>query len=195
MFILYALLVGLLIGALSGGRVAGLAGLQIRWAAAIALGLLIQVVLFTDAVAARVGDLGPVIYVASTALVLAAIARNHAIPGMLVVVAGAAMNLAAIVANGGYMPAGQAALEALGKVEPTIYSNSSVVPEPALWFLTDIFAMPAGIPFANIFSPGDVVIGIGIAIIIVVAMHRPAPAPAGPPAPEHQPVGAGAPGH
>jgi hypothetical protein len=180
MFILYALLVGLLIGALSGGRVAGLAALHIRWAGVIVFGLFVQIVLFTDAVAAQVGDLGPVIYVASTLLVLAAVARNYAIPGMLVVAAGAAMNLAAILANGGYMPAGESAMAALGKAEPTIYSNSAVIPEPALWFLTDIFAMPEGMPFANVFSPGDVVIGIGIAIVIVVAMRRPVPAAATP---------------
>jgi hypothetical protein len=194
MFILYALLIGLIVGVLSGGRVAGLAALHIRWGGAIALGLLVQVVLFTDSVAARVGDLGPIIYVASTVLVLAAVVRNHAITGMPVVAAGAVMNLAAIVANGGYMPAGESALAALGKVESTIYSNSSVVPEPALWFLTDIFAMPAGLPFANIFSLGDVVIGIGIAIVIVSAMRRPAAASAHPVSADDR-QGAGAPAH
>lgn len=178
MFILYAVLIGLVVGVLAGGRMHGLAALRIRWSAAIVVGLLTQVVLFTDAVAARVGDLGPAVYVASTLLVLAAVARNWSIAGMPIVVAGAVMNLAAILANGGYMPAGQAALEALGKAEPVIYSNSSVVPDPALWFLTDIFALPAWLPFANIFSPGDVVIAIGIATVIVAAMRRPSGAPA-----------------
>ena len=58
--------------------------------------------LFSPAVAARVGDLGPAIYVGSTMLVGAAILRNWRIPGMPIVAAGAACNLAAIVANGGY---------------------------------------------------------------------------------------------
>lgn len=194
MFILYALLIGLTLGVLCGGRVAGLAALHIRWAPAIVFGLVVQVVLFTDAVAARVGDLGPAIYVASTALVLAAVVRNHAITGMPVVAAGAAMNLAAIVANGGYMPAGESALAALNWTESTIYSNSSVVPEPALWFLTDIFAMPAGLPFANVYSLGDVVIATGIAIVIVVAMRRPTPASVAPDQPDDR-HGAGAPAH
>jgi len=180
MFILYAVPIGLVLGFLAGGRIAGLAALKLHWTGVILLGLATQVILFTDTVAARVGDLGPLIYVASTVLVLAAVVRNWAIPGMPIVVAGAAMNLAAIVANGGYMPAGQGALEALGKAEPTIYSNSSVVPDPALWFLTDIFALPSWLPFANIFSPGDVLIGVGIATVIVVAMRRPAVATATP---------------
>ena len=41
-----------------------------------------------------------------------------------------------------YMPAAPGALAALGKGEPAVYSNSSVVADPALWFLTDRFVMP-----------------------------------------------------
>jgi hypothetical protein len=176
MFILYGILAGLLVGLLAHGRIAGLASVRIRWAPAIVVGLVVQVILFSDAVAARAGDLGPPIYVASTVLVLAAVVRNWAIPGMPLVIAGAACNLAAIVANGGYMPAGEAAMRALDKVESTVYSNSAVAPDPVLWFLTDIFAMPRGMPFANIFSLGDILIAVGMAMVIVLAMRRPAPA-------------------
>jgi Family of unknown function (DUF5317) len=184
MFILYAVVVGIVAGFVLGGRPDGLAALRIRWSAVILAGLLVQVVLFTDAVAARVGDLGPAIYVASTGLVLAAVIRNAAIPGIPVVALGATTNLVAIVVNGGYMPAGRGALEALGKLEPTIYSNSSVVADPMLWPLTDIFALPGWLPFANIFSVGDVVIGLGIVLTIVLAMRRPAAARSAPgPAP------------
>jgi hypothetical protein len=172
MFLLYAVAVGLGVGLLAGGRLEGLAALRIRWSWAILAGLLIQVVLFTDAVAARVGDLGPIVYVASTGLVLAAVVRNWSIAGIPIVALGAASNLAAIIANEGYMPAGRGALEALGKVEPVIYSNSSLVNQPALVPLTDIFALPAWLPFANIFSIGDVLIGIGVAVTIVLAMRR-----------------------
>ena len=178
MFILYAVIAGIALGFLAGGRTAGLAGIHIRWSGAIVAGLLVQVVLFSDAVAARVGDLGPPLYVASTILVLAAIVRNRAIPGMPVVIAGAACNLAAIVANGGFMPAGRAALDALDKSVPGSYSNSSAAADPALWPLTDIFALPAWLPWANIFSIGDVLIGIGIVLVIVLAMRRPGQAPA-----------------
>ena len=95
-------------------------------------GLLVQVVLFTDAVAERVGDLGPALYVGSTMAVAGGCrSATWAIPGMPLVAAGAVCNLAAILANGGYMPARRvAALAALGKAAPTLYSNSSVVPGP-----------------------------------------------------------------
>ena len=43
---------------------------------------------------------------------------------------------------------------------------------PALQPLTDIFALPHPIPFANVFSVGDVLIGVGVVIVIVVAMRR-----------------------
>jgi len=66
-------------------------------------------------------------------------------------------------------------MAALGKTDPTIYSNSAVVARPALEPLTDVFALPAWIPFANIFSIGDLVIGLGVVVIIVASMRGAAP--------------------
>ena len=173
MFMLYSLVVGIALGLVLGGRLDGLARLQLRWPWLLVGGLLVQVVLFTDQVAAVVGDLGAPIYVGSTFGVFLGVLRNVATPGIPVVALGAASNLAAIVANGGYMPAAASALAALGKSEATIYSNSAVVAHPALEPLTDIFALPAWIPFANIFSVGDVLIAAGTAWVIVAAMRRP----------------------
>ena len=93
---------------------------------------------------------------------------------MPLVAAGAACNLAAIVANGGYMPASAGRGRADGRAPAALeagYSNSSVVADPGLWFLTDIFALPPSLPFANVFSVGDLLIGAGIAVVIVVAMR------------------------
>jgi hypothetical protein len=174
MFLLYAVVAGLLAGLLTGGRVAGLAALRIRWPAAIVGGLLAQLALFSPPVAARVGDLGPAIYVASTILVGAAVLRNRAVPGMPIVVAGAACNLTAILANGGSMPVGLAAMRLMGGPaagHAAGYSNSTVVAQPALWPLTDIFALPPSLPMANVFSVGDVLVAIGVASIIVLAMR------------------------
>ena len=142
MFILYALVIGVALGLALGGRPAGLGRLRFRWSGVMLAGLLVQVVLFSDTVAERIGALGPPIYVASTVLVLAAVVANRSIPGMAIVALGAVSNLAAIVANGGYMPAARSALDALGKSDPTTYSNSTSVENPALGPLTDIFAMP-----------------------------------------------------
>jgi hypothetical protein len=170
-FILYALVIGVTLGLMLGGRPAALGDLRFRWSGVMLAGLLVQVVLFSDAVAARIGTLGPPIYVASTVLVLAAVVANRSIPGMAVVALGAMSNLAAIVANGGYMPAARSALDALGKSDPTTYSNSTTVENPALGPLTDIFAMPPWLPFANVFSVGDVLIVVGVVTTIVLAMR------------------------
>ena len=189
MFILYALVIGLVVGTLTGGRPTGLATLTFRWSGVMLAGLLVQVVLFADPVAERVGALGPPLYVASTAVVLAAVLANRSIRGMPLVAIGATSNLVAILANGGYMPATRSAMEALGKVDPAIYSNSAVVDDPALAPLTDVFALPSWLPFANVFSIGDVLIGAGVVLVIALAMRSARPAATTPPT-EPSPEGA-----
>jgi hypothetical protein len=173
MFILYGVLIGLVLGFLTGGRAGGLATLRIDYGWLMLAGLVVQVVLFSPFGAERVGDLGPPIYVGSTLVVAGAILANLRIPGMALVGLGAISNLAAIIANGGYMPADPGAMAALGVSAPTTYSNSAVVHDPALWPLTDIFAMPVWMPWSNVFSIGDVMIVVGVVIVIVAAMRRP----------------------
>ena len=175
MFILYAIVAGLVIGFLLGGRPAGLASITVRWSALIVGGMLAQVILFSAPVTERIGDLGPWVYVLTTGVVLVAVFANWRIPGLAIVALGAASNFVAIIANGGYMPAGAGAMAALGRAEDTAYSNSALLAHPALEPLPDIFYIPRGIPFSNVFSVGDVLIGLGIAITIIIAMRRPAP--------------------
>ncbi len=95
-----------------------------------------------------------------------------------VIALGAGCNLAAIVANGGWMPADPAAVASVGGLANG-YTNSILVPDPALRPLTDLFALPAWLPFANVFSVGDVLIGVGVAATIALAM-RAHPTDAGP---------------
>jgi hypothetical protein len=175
MFMLYALVVGVIIGKLMGGSLIGLGHIRIHWAALAIAGLLVQVVLFFGPVAERVGAMGTPIYIGSTALVLVVVVRNLAIPGLALVAAGALSNLVAITANGGQMPASSDAMAFLGKTVNAGYSNSAVVDRPTLGPLTDVFALPPFLPFANVFSVGDVLIGIGVAAVIVTAMQRGAP--------------------
>ena len=188
MFIVYAVPLGLLIGWLLGGRLEGLAGIRFRWAWVAVGGLAVQVVLFSGAVDAAVGDAGPAVYVGSTVAVLAAVLRNITVPGLPLVALGAASNLAAILANGGYMPADPAALAAAGlEADAGRYTNSVVTDTPALRPLTDIFALPEWVPLANVFSVGDVLIGMGVALTIVLAMRR-GRFPSRPEPPEPSPV-------
>lgn len=171
MFPLYAILIGLVVGLALGGSVANLGRLRLRWGGLALAGLLAQVVLFAEPVAARVGDLGPPIYVASSVLVLVALLRNLHVSGLRLMAVGAISNLAAIVSNGGSMPASPEALAALGKSVGEAYSNSVAAADPALAGLTDIYALPNWLPFANVFSIGDALIGAGIALAIVAGMR------------------------
>ena len=168
---LYAVVIGVVVGLLLGGRLERLAALQLRWVPLALLGLVVQVALFSTPLTESVGTLGPPLYVASTGAVLIVVLRNISIPGLAIVAIGAASNLIAVVANGGFMPAGPEAVASLGSSAQGGYSNRVVVPDPALAPLTDIFALPPWMPFANVFSVGDVLIGVGVAITIVLAMR------------------------
>lgn len=170
MFVLYAIPGGILAGYLLGGRLDRLSGLRLRWVPLILVGLLVQVAIFTEAGGRAVGDAGPAIYIASTAAVFVAVLRNVRLPGVALIAIGAGSNLVAIVANGGGMPADPTALASVGGLGSG-YTNSIDVAEPALRPLTDLFALPSWLPLANVFSVGDVFIGIGVAATIAFAMR------------------------
>lgn len=179
MFILYAVLIGLALGLVLGGLPSRLSNLKIRFAWVCVLGLAVQIVLFSDQVASRIGDLGMPIYVVSSFIVAGAVAANYRIPGMAIIALGAFSNLAAIVANGGYMPTTIEAMTASGFTMDGSYSNSALPADPKLPWLTDIFAIPQWVPAHNVFSIGDVLIGVGVVVVMVVAMRRPSPAELG----------------
>jgi hypothetical protein len=186
-FILYAVLTGLVIGLLSGGSAARLGELRFRWAPLIAVGMAAQVLLFSTPLGDDLGPWAPLVYIASNLAVLIAVWRNLAIPGLPLVLLGGASNLLAIFANGGFMPVSPGALAAMGRLPREGYSNSRLVDGVILGPLTDLFAMPTWVPAANVFSVGDILIGVGAAIAVVAAMHGRGPRTERTPA---QPVGA-----
>lgn len=171
MFMLWAIPAGILAGLAVGGRLGALTEFRFRWGALAVAGLLVQVVLFTETGDKLAGDLGPALYVLSTLAVFVAVLRNVRLPGMAVVALGSISNLAAISANGGAMPADPGALAIAGLDGAGSHTNSVVLANPALQPLTDIFAIPASWPLANVFSIGDVLIGVGIVVVIAAAMR------------------------
>jgi hypothetical protein len=181
--LLYFLLAGLGLGVALGGKPAALNAVSFRWWPLAVAGLAFQLLLFSEPVAARVGALGPALYVGSTMAVLGAILANRSLPAFRVIALGAALNLVAIAANGGLMPASADAYAALtgdAAVPSTAFTNSVVAGADAkLAFLGDIFVLPRPFPLANVFSIGDVVIGVGATLFIVRAMSAgPGPATA-----------------
>jgi hypothetical protein len=170
---LWAIPIGIVLGRLLGGSLDGLLQLNFRWPWLAVGGLLVQAVLFTPLGSALAGDaLVPPIYIGSTLAVFVAVLRNLRLPGMAIVALGALSNLVAITANGGYMPASAGALALAGFEDAGEHTNSVVLPNPAFEPLTDIYALPAWLPLANVFSVGDVLIGAGVVVAIVAAMRR-----------------------
>jgi hypothetical protein len=170
-FIVYAVLAGLLLGLLTAGSPGRLGELRLSAAPLIALGMAVQVLLFSTPLGDALGDAAAGAYVLSNVAVLLAVAANLTIPGLWLVLAGGASNLLAIVANGGYMPVSPEALATMGRVPAEGYSNSVLRDDVVLAPLTDLFTMPTWLPMANVFSVGDVLLGVGVAIAIVAAMH------------------------
>jgi hypothetical protein len=87
---------------------------------------------------------------------------NRGVPGLVLVAAGALSNGVTIALNDGTLPASPSALAAahIAK-DPRLFLNSGVVAHPVLRFLGDMYAWPAPLPFANVFSIGDLLIVLG----------------------------------
>lgn len=120
------------------------------------------------------GWVGPLVYVGSTLVVLASLLRNLEQPWFRLVALGAALNLLAIVANGGTMPADPAALAAAGLLDRGAGAFTNTAPVTGAWYsiLGDNLATPAWLPFANVVSVGDLLIGIGAAAWLANIMRR-----------------------
>ncbi len=101
---------------------------------------------------------------------------NRSTPWLWVVALGGGMNAVAITINRGVMPASTAALRAAGLAPEADYANSAVVDAPHFAMLGDQFNTPRGLPLANVFSIGDIVVVAGLAVVVFAASKRPPPA-------------------
>ena len=172
MVLVLAVLVGLGLGRLLGGRVSALAAIPIRapWLfyAAIAL----QIAGYPSGVLPwSIGDsLATGLWMVSYALLIAAVAVNVRLPGAGIVGLGMLSNLAAVVSNGGHMPARAAALRAAGVHFTGVHNNSAVASHPNLPWLIDRWPVPAWIPMGNVYSVGDVLIAVGAVVLVCAGM-------------------------
>jgi hypothetical protein len=179
MFIFVILILAILVALLRGGKITPLADLNIQWRGLILFGFLIQILIFNDFWQKNLTlqPLSPFLYIASLVLLLIALAKNRAIPGMKIITLGFLLNSLAITLNGGYMPASVDALIASGwsHHEPGQINNNSIAAGPTtlLPFLGDIFAIPKGFIFPNVFSIGDVLIAIGAVYLLQKTMVKP----------------------
>ncbi len=111
-----------------------------------------------------------VINLSSYAIAFGFLWLNRRIPGMAVLAAGAALNALVIGLNGGVLPASARALVAAGlPTHAARFTNSTVLAHPRLGFLGDVFWVPKGVPFSNVFSVGDALIAAGAFAVVHLA--------------------------
>jgi MFS family permease len=152
---------------------------RIEWAPLAIAAALLQGVIFLPAVNVHLAAAPPFLYVLSSAAVLACVLRNVRIPGLVVAALGGLSNLVAVVANGGFMPVDPDAARAVGQTAPGAYTNVVELASPVLKPLTDIIVVPPPLPFANVYSVGDLLIVIGIAVAVFWTLGRASSSPGG----------------
>src|SRR3712207_991317 len=143
MLIVAACLLAVLTVPLAGGKLMRLADLELRrgWTVGAAIGIRVLVITVFPA---QAGSLGEPIHLATYFLAGLFLWSNRHVPGLWLIGGGAALNFAAIAANGGVMPASEAALDAAGMVHDkgSAFANSAAVDDARLAMLGDIFAVP-----------------------------------------------------
>jgi hypothetical protein len=161
---------------LAGGRPGLLSDTRFAGVPALVAALVVQVVILEIIPGAPHAVLAAV-HVATYALGAVFVYANRRLPGMPAMALGAALNGLVIAVNDGVMPASTGALERAGlATEHAGFLNSAPVHGARLPWLGDVFASPAGLPFSNVFSVGDVLLLVGAAVFLhVAAQSRLAP--------------------
>ncbi len=168
MFVLVALLLGVILAVVLGGNLSRIAALPLRGEVLVLVALGGQIALFSR-VGAGVpeGLVGP-LHLVTYGLLIVFAALNLRVRPLALILGGLACNTVAIAVNGGRMPASDRALAALGLQQ---FDGNVSGSADRLVFLGDVFVLPSRLLFANVFSVGDVVIGLGaIAFVLVVSL-------------------------
>ena len=165
---LFAIVVGVAFGLVTGGKIGNLARLRFRWP-----WLIFAAVIVREAVAitplSRVSG-AQYLYVVSLAAILAWTIWNvNRFRGLWLVTAGAALNLVVITVNGGRMPVAHELAGSL--VRHGVSGQYTVMGSGTqLNLLGDWISL---YPTPEVYSPGDVLIAIGLAIVVFVSTATP----------------------
>lgn len=180
MFILYAMVLGIGTGYILGGRLKRLIGRPLEFKSAAFAALLIQLVVFSDnPLAEALPGTGIVVFHLLSYLCLAAfVVKNWKTHGIIPIGAGILSNALVIFVNGGYMPtipenlARTSVGQSAGMISQgqAIHNSALMTADTHLAWLGDMFYMPAWMPFSNVFSIGDVLIGLGVLIYFAWGM-------------------------
>jgi hypothetical protein len=168
MLLLAALVVGLVVGILSGGKLGNVANLTFRWPWFVVAALVIREASILTPLA-RIDGVQYVYALALAALIAWTVWHAQLLRGALIVAVGAALNLIVIVANGARMPVAPAIA---GRLVERGHAGQYVVMGSGtnLNWLADWIGVPG--PLGGAYSPGDVVIGLGIAAVAFFATRQ-----------------------
>ncbi|MEX2275019.1 MAG: DUF5317 family protein [Actinomycetota bacterium] len=161
--------IAIVIGYFAGGRLSGLARLDLRWPALALVGVALQFAPWS-------GMPGFIALILSFAGLIAFALANAKQAGFILIVVGLAMNLTVIAVNSG-MPVTRASLVSSGQAD-TLTSlvddggnkHHLAGPTDALVVLGDW--IPLGPPVRQSISVGDIFVHAGLAWFIIVAMRR-----------------------
>jgi len=168
MVLLAALVVGLVAGILSGGKLGNLANLRFRWPWFVVAALVVREASILSPIA-RIDGFQYVYAAALAALIAWTVWHAQRIRGALIVAAGAALNLIVILANGARMPVAPALA---GRLVERGHAGQYLVmgSDTNLNWLADWIGVPG--PLGGAYSPGDVVVGLGIAAVAFFATRQ-----------------------
>ncbi len=187
MVLLPAVLIGLVIGLLTGGSLLGFSVVRFRHLWLMAIAIAVQVVIFTRPVGTWdfVLEYGPYIYIVTILMTLVFMAYNLHIPALQLILIGAFLNGAVIIANGGYMPVSSEAMRISGlderfereldpetaTVEVQLTNNKRIEDATLLKFLGDLIPVPYGPTGPTVISIGDILIALGGGIATARVTH------------------------
>jgi MFS family permease len=176
------ILLGLILGLLSGGHLRNIAVVQLRWAWLILASLLLRVAT-EAALNAHIGVVETLrlpLLAGAFGLLLAGLWVNRSYPGLSLAFLGILSNAIVIVANGGYMPIWDVSLAAAGMTQADVNrSFHQVVSVDTPDFLGRVLILgdviPLPIPFEplrNVSSLGDVFLSLGLAFFVFAGVVR-----------------------
>jgi uncharacterized protein DUF5317 len=167
---LFAIVLGLVFGLVTGGSLTNVAKLHFRWPWLILAVVVIREAVLLTPLNAIEG--AQYLYVAALAAILAwTVWHVGRIRGIFLVAAGAASNLLVIVVNGARMPV---APELAG----SLVRRGSIGQYTLMGSGTNLNLLGDWIklgPVPEAYSPGDVLIAVGLAIVVFLAVRNPSP--------------------
>jgi len=175
------ILLGLVLGLWSGGKLSNLATIRLRWVGLLFAAVIVRfgTEILLNADVAIVDTLRVPLLATGFGLLLAGLWVNRSYPGLSLAFIGILLNALVIIRNGGYMPIWEPALTAAGFTADDVHSALHVVVSGDIGadFLLRLVIfgdlIPIPVPYLqNVASLGDLFLTIGLAFFLFASVVR-----------------------